>query len=106
MSNPTLEERKQFWSKHITAWERSHQSQAAYCEAHQLKKKSFWYWKRKLSQKTAATPDSTHFVTLPVIQANQTIPTSLTIVLPNGISIKHIHADNMLLLKDLTDLLQ
>jgi hypothetical protein len=49
MPNQSPSERKQFWLNHLTAWQQSGLTQAAYCQTHELKIKNFWYWKRKNS---------------------------------------------------------
>ena len=39
----------QFWQDHITAWQGSGLSQAAYCKQHEIKFHNFAYWRNCLS---------------------------------------------------------
>ena len=39
----------QFWQDHITAWQCSGLSQAAYCKQHEIKFHNFAYWRNRLS---------------------------------------------------------
>ena len=39
----------QFWQDHITAWQGSGLSQAAYCKQHEIKFHNFAYWRNRLS---------------------------------------------------------
>ncbi len=42
-----LEAKRRFWQQHVERWERSGQSQAAYCRQHDLKLHCFIYWRGK-----------------------------------------------------------
>ena len=39
----------QFWQDHITTWQGSGLSQAAYCKQHEIKFHNFAYWRNRLS---------------------------------------------------------
>ncbi|WP_435808097.1 IS66 family insertion sequence element accessory protein TnpA, partial [Zhongshania aliphaticivorans] len=41
--------KSQFWQDHITAWQGSGLSQAAYCKQHEIKFHNFAYWRNRLS---------------------------------------------------------
>jgi hypothetical protein len=41
--------KKQFWQDHVTAWQGSGLSQAAYCKQHEIKFHNFSYWRNRLS---------------------------------------------------------
>ncbi|MCB2183769.1 MAG: hypothetical protein KQH63_17195 [Desulfobulbaceae bacterium] len=56
--------KRRFWKAHIQAWEKSGLSQNDYCRRNKLKVKSFWYWKKKFTSKTAA--GAVNFVPVPV----------------------------------------
>jgi hypothetical protein len=50
----------QFWQDHITAWQGSGLSQAAYCKQHEIKFHNFAYWRNRLSsRKTCIKIDET-----------------------------------------------
>ena len=107
MQNQTPSERKQYWLNHLHAWQQSGLTQAAYCQTHQLKKKNFWYWKRKLITTIEPDVESTHFVQLPSpLASHATTSEGLTIALPNGIHIENIHTGNLFLLKDVMSILK
>jgi hypothetical protein len=44
----TLTNKAQFWQYHITAWQGSGLSQAAYCKQHEIKFHNFAYWRNRL----------------------------------------------------------
>jgi hypothetical protein len=48
--------KSQFWQDHITAWQSSGLSQAAYCKQHEIKFHNFAYWRNRLS--LAKTPSA------------------------------------------------
>jgi hypothetical protein len=48
MSMSTIN-KAQFWQDHITAWQGSSLSQAAYCKQHEIKFHNFAYWRNRLS---------------------------------------------------------
>tara|TARA_R110001592_G_scaffold260403_1_gene524906 strand:- start:592 stop:891 length:300 start_codon:yes stop_codon:yes gene_type:complete len=41
--------KSQFWQDHVTAWQGSGLSQAAYCKQHEIKLHNFTYWRIRLS---------------------------------------------------------
>ena len=55
-----LEAKRQFWHRHVQAWQKSKIEQTAYCLKHGLKRPTFWYWKKKF------TNDSSSFSLVPV----------------------------------------
>ncbi|MFT5211954.1 MAG: hypothetical protein ACI9CE_003695, partial [Flavobacterium sp.] len=48
--------KSQFWQDHVTAWQGSGLSQAAYCKQHEIKSHNFAYWRNRLSP--AKTPSA------------------------------------------------
>ena len=54
----TLEEKKQFWQKHVDQWRESGISQKAYCLEHTLKLATFGYWRKRLSDCEGNTSSS------------------------------------------------
>jgi hypothetical protein len=49
-----LDEKRRFWSAHISTWKLSRLSQIEYCRRHELKFHQFVYWRRKFCRKPAA----------------------------------------------------
>lgn len=47
-------QRQENWQRHMTAWQQSGTTQAAYCEQHGLNLKTFAYWRHRL--KTGDAP--------------------------------------------------
>ncbi len=43
-----LQQKQEYWQKHITAWQSSNLSQKTYCQSHGIALATFGYWKRKL----------------------------------------------------------
>jgi hypothetical protein len=43
----TLKQKRTFWKKHITSWEKMDISQAEYCRQNGLSSRSFGYWKKR-----------------------------------------------------------
>jgi hypothetical protein len=48
-----LNQKRQYWSTHITEWQASRLSQTEYCRRHELKFHQFVYWRRKFAPQTA-----------------------------------------------------
>jgi TetR/AcrR family hemagglutinin/protease transcriptional regulator len=44
------DQKRNFWSSHISAWKAGNLTQAEYCEAHALKLATFGYWRHKLRE--------------------------------------------------------
>lgn len=87
-----------YWQQHITAWQTSGQSGAAFCREQNLSYHRFCYWRQKLAppRRTEAAPSLSGFA--------KVVPTSipamgeLHVSLPGGITISGLHADNITLL--------
>ena len=46
-----LEEKRRYWSRHISSWQASRLSQTEYCRRHDLKLHRFVYWRGKFATK-------------------------------------------------------
>ena len=98
---------EQYWSEHISSWQQSSLTQAAYCQKHQLIVHRFGYWKRKLCEEQAVEANSTGFIQLPSINPSSfSKHEALSVRLPNEFCIEGITSDNLHLVKTLTGLLQ
>ena len=49
-----LAEKRRFWHEQIETWKNSDLKPTVYCQRHQLKIHSFWYWKKKFSARQLA----------------------------------------------------
>ena len=87
-----------YWQQHITAWQASEQSGAAFCRGQNLSYHRFCYWRQKLapSQRTGAAPSSSGFAR--VVPSSTPAMGELHVSLPGGITISGLHADNIGLL--------
>jgi len=77
--------KRDLWSKQINAWAASGTTQAAWCAEHGLSVSSFIYWRRKLSETTAAA--STLPATLPIHITPAPPVATADIRLPSGVSV-------------------
>jgi len=84
-----------YWRGQLEAWQKSGQSQQAYCKANDLNYHRFGYWKRKFRERTEAarTHQRTGFV--PATYASQTPCNGLTLAFPNGLILQGITTDNL-----------
>ena len=48
--NLSPKEKREYWKKHIDAWQHSGQSQTKYCHSQKIKKSTFGYWRTRLSR--------------------------------------------------------
>jgi hypothetical protein len=96
MSDPaTLTDLAAYWQPQIDQWKTSGQSQAKFCQAHDLPYPRFLYWRRKLEGDTRAcrtTQDSGGFAT---VDYRPEVHSGLTLSLPNGLVLRGISADNV-----------
>jgi hypothetical protein len=90
--------RTQYWEEQIQSWKASGQSQQAFCRANDLNYARFGYWLRKL-RRMSAEADRRPCGFVPVVSP---LPgSSLSLVLPNGLELHGIAADNLPLVKQL-----
>ncbi len=93
---PTPPSRQASWQGHMERWQQSGQTQQSYCREHNLSYFRFQYWRRKLredEQQALQRTRSSGFV--PVTPTRSGLPTGLSVVLPNGIQLRGISADNL-----------
>lgn len=102
------EQKRNQWREHIQSWERSGQSQKAYCEANNLKPHQFWYWRRQFNEISLCTSQSTppdedlsnSFI--PVRIENSPKPSnSLILEFPNGLRLHGLDHTSPERLKDI-----
>jgi len=103
METSSTTDRQTFWQNHVTAWQASGLSQKAYCRQQDLGTSAFGYWARKLRQPgQQAGHARSGFV--PVALASPAAA-GLSLVLPNGVEVRGIAADNLALVQELLDCL-
>lgn len=91
------------WQQHITHWQQSGQTQAAFCDAHDLVYHQFTYWRRKFAANPdqATPPRQSGFVA--VQRADNNSDTGLTLSLPNGITLRGLSQQHLAWLPQLLE---
>lgn len=98
----TAETRTDDWRSHIEAWEATGLSQMGYCRANDLSYSQFIYWRRKLRPPEQSSPAQGPGGFVPVTHALPAMSQEgLTVALPNGVELRGITADNLVLAKQL-----
>ena len=93
---PTSSSRQAHWQGHIERWQQSGQSQQAYCREQDLSYFRFQYWRRKLrehEQRDVQRTRPSGFV--PVAADGSRAHPGLCVVLPNGVQLRGISAENL-----------
>jgi hypothetical protein len=80
------QDRMTFWQGHLAAQASSGLTQAAYCKAHGLARKSFYNWKRRLSTEPAA-PSAAGWLPVAIAAEPSAGQAGLTVRLPDGLAI-------------------
>ena len=93
----TTQERADFWQQQITAWLDSGLSGHAFCKQQSLVYHQFAYWRKKLEQ-PAASDSFPGFARVAMPAPVATEVDSLTLTLPNGITLSGLHLGNIDLL--------
>jgi hypothetical protein len=94
--------RTDHWRKQIEAWRVSGQSQRAFCKRRTLSYAQFQYWRRKLGGGAAVGGGETAWSGFVAVRTQPTggavtdnRPAELTVVLPNGVQLRGVHAGNL-----------
>jgi len=97
----TSQARVDFWQAHVKAWQLSGRSQKTYCKAHDLNYPQFVYWRRKFRQveETDRRGCSTGFI--PATYVGAKTAEGLAVVLPNGVELRGVNADNLAVVEQL-----
>lgn len=94
------------WASHIQSWQKTQQSQSAYCRDHDLNYHRFTYWRRKLvNQASLARKPAQRSGFIPVEPCSSVAAQNLTATLPNGVLLQGITASNLTVVKQLLGLL-
>ena len=78
-------QKRKFWENHIKQWEKSGQSQRAYCKKHDLIIKRFYDWKHRI---TAADNSQVSFLPVALKDSAANTHLSIRIHTPNGYTIE------------------
>ena len=97
--------REQFWEHHIKHWRSSGLSKMRYCRDNALPYHQLNYWCSKSLQPANERAEKANFVGVSVLPADSQSGGTLTVDLPNGISVSGVDAQTMALLPALLRLL-
>ena len=94
------------WASHIQSWQKTQQSQSAYCREHDLNYHRFTYWWRKLVKQAGPARHPLQRSGFIAIEPCSAVAAqSLTATLPNGVLLQGISASNLTVVKQLLGLL-
>ena len=89
--------RTHYWQEQVAAWKASGKSQITFCRVNHLNYGQFGYWVRKFHgqsiERMAHTPSKSGFV--PVTPSPSAAMQGLSVLLPNGLAIQGICAENL-----------
>ena len=107
---PSLSKRqvnRQRWRERVSTWEKSGQSQKAFCEAQHLRLASFQRWHRIFKAgDSAGLPTATEAVRFVPVQVQQEKPTNLTIRIQEDLRIEVTAGFNPHLLQQVIEVLR
>jgi len=92
-----------YWQQHIDKWQISGQSQQAFCKAYDLNYHRFLYWRRKFESRSTENQSPPSSALVPVIYRPPSTAAGLSLVLPNGLELRGLSEDNLLLVQNLLD---
>ena len=81
------------WETIVSEWKNSGISQAKFCKNNNIPHSTFSFWKKRFLGVKTQTIKSKAFI--PITQEITPQENALSIALPNGISIKDIHPNNI-----------
>jgi hypothetical protein len=97
----------QQWRKQIEDWRNSGLSQQAFCRNRGLSYHKFHYWRKKLTGELVNKPvnktPSRSSALVPVTYQSPSPTDSLSVHLPNGVCLRGISGDNLLLVERLLE---
>lgn len=95
------DERRDYWTKHVSGWKASGETRSGYCRSHDLKPNQLTYWIKALEPTllpTEGTP-AKGFIAVQVTEPRGTA--GLTIRLPNGVRLEGVQAGNLAVIREL-----
>ena len=93
--------RADYWQKQIEAWRASGQSQMAYCEANDLRYSRFVYWRRKFQPADETARGGRRSAFVPGTYLNGKTGEGLAVVLPSGVELRGVTAENLVVVDQL-----
>ena len=104
------EDKRAYWSAHLSAFKQSGLSQQAYCQEHKIKANTLWYWRRKLKPESSSPSLSVsdEFPSpafIPVVQSDTSGSVCVEIQLLNGLRIQGVTQETLPWIQTLVTLL-
>jgi len=93
--NRTGEARAEYWREQIEAWRASGKSQHAYCRSGDLNYSRFVYWRRKFEEQASREARKPDPGFVPVTRSSPVPTDGLSLILPSGVQLRGINADNL-----------
>ena len=100
-SKPATQALSRQWRQYIEDWRNSGLSQQAFCRDRDLSYHKFHYWRKKLAHAPANKTPPRSSALVPVTYQSPSPVSGLSVQLPNGITLRGIASDNMLLVERL-----
>lgn len=95
------------WTGHIQRWQRTEQTQSAYCRDQNLSYHRFNYWRRKLTTPSKLDQNPARFSAfVPVKTCLPVVVRELSLTLPGGMVLQGITSGNLPLVKQLLSALR
>jgi len=95
------EARTDYWRTQIETWQTSGQSQVAYCRANDLSYSQFVYWRRKFQPADETACRGRRAAFIPATYLSAKTAELLSVVLPNGVELRGVTADNLVVVEQL-----
>ena len=104
MSDPaTPTDLAAYWQQQIDQWKSSGQSQAKFCQANELPYHRFVYWRQKFERGPGSNQTKRESGGFATIDYRPEVHGGLTLSLPNGLVLRGISADNVMVVRQLLE---
>ena len=92
-----------YWHQHVDNWKNSCQSQAKFCQANELPYHRFVYWRQKFERGPGGRQEKRESGGFATVDYRPETKGGLTLSLPNGLVLRGISADNVLVVRQLLE---
>ena len=92
-----------YWHQHVDNWKNSCQSQAKFCQANELPYHRFVYWRQKFERGPGGRQEKRESGGFATVDYRHEVNSGLTLSLPNGLVLRGISADNVLVVRQLLE---
>jgi hypothetical protein len=91
------------WQQHIDQWKDSGLSQPKFCQANDLTYHRFVYWRRKFERGPGGDQGERESGGFATLNYRPDVNNGLTLSLPNGLVLRGIRSDNILVVRQLLE---